>query len=227
MVGVLMSSKTLAGQVNKWPGRFPTRENAGWIFSDDNHTLNLIHYSTDSPENLLEEMISVTQWGGPRLHGLQLNIAWPSETALGHYFKECPGKTIVLQIGKAALAWLSGSSKIDPRPEEVADQVARYEGLVDSILIDSSGGRGEPFEGGKAIQILSAIQKKCPSMGLGIAGGLGPNLLSAISVLKMQFPNLSWDAEGKLRTPKPEDALDMTAVRQYLKQSFSLCHSKK
>lgn len=54
MVGVLMSSKTLRGEQNKWPGRYPKRETVPKIFVDDPRTFNLVHYATDNPDALCD-----------------------------------------------------------------------------------------------------------------------------------------------------------------------------
>src|SRR5258708_1143032 len=67
MPGVLVSSKTLAGQANKWPGRYPKKEAIADIFIDDPRKLNLIHYSTDSPTNLCAELRQIVELAGPHL----------------------------------------------------------------------------------------------------------------------------------------------------------------
>src|SRR5437868_5866280 len=77
MVGVLMSSKTLVGQINKWPGRYPKKDAIVDIFIDDPRALNLIHYNTDNPEALFTQLAEITKLAGPNLDGFQLNIAWP------------------------------------------------------------------------------------------------------------------------------------------------------
>ena len=69
MVGILMSSKTLAGFANKYPSRYPQRENIADIFIDHPKALNLIHYSTDTPEKLLFELYCLTDLGGKNLDG--------------------------------------------------------------------------------------------------------------------------------------------------------------
>ena len=104
MVGVLMSDKTLAGQENKWPGRYPKREAVADIFVDDPRVLNLVHYNTHEPKSLCWQLKEVTELAGPNLDGFQLNMAWPPITQLRNYVEEYPEKLIVLQIGHTAMA---------------------------------------------------------------------------------------------------------------------------
>ena len=78
MVGVLVSSKTLAGKRNKWPGRYPATERIVEIFQPHAAAVNLIHYNTDEPNTLSGQLLRLMDLAGSHLHGFQLNIAWPS-----------------------------------------------------------------------------------------------------------------------------------------------------
>ena len=214
MVGVLMSSKTLAGQQNKWPGRYPKKEVLADIFIDDPRALNLIHYNTDHLETLLTQLVEITELAGPHLDGFQLNIAWPPISQLEDYWKAYPEKFLLLQIGSKAMAQAESM-------ERFAKLVGAYLPVIDAILIDPSGGKGEPLNAIKDAKYLRAL-RRYPTLGLGIAGGLGPETLHLLGLLIREFPELSIDAEGRLRTPKPEDALDLTAMRGYLANSYNL-----
>ena len=159
MVGVLASSKTLAGQHNKWPGRYPKREAIASILTNDARALNLVHYSTDRPETLFTQLV-----------GAHLP-------------------------------------------------------MIDAILVDSSGGKGKPFDAVKGAEYLRAARKH-PTLGIGIAGGLGPETLHLLDPLVKEFPELSIDAEGRLRTRMPEDALRLDAMRTYLEDAFPILAGK-
>lgn len=214
MVGVLMSSTTIAGKQNKWSGRYPKKEMIADIFIDDPRALNLIHYSTHHPETLFAQLVEATELSGPYLDGFQLNIAWPSISQLKDYQESYPEKFILLQVGDKAMAQMESM-------ERFAEFVGRYIPAIDAILIDPSGGKGELFDVVKGAEYLRAV-RSYSTLGLGIAGGLGPETLYLLNSFAREFPDLSIDAEGRLRTPFPEDALCLEAMRNYLERAFSI-----
>ncbi|MFH0987851.1 MAG: hypothetical protein V1763_00580 [Parcubacteria group bacterium] len=207
MVGVLASSKTLHGFKNKYPGRYPSVRRIKDIFFQRPAMLNLIHYSTDAPETLAAQLGKLMQWGGNKVHGFQLNVAWPSVAEIREHKRRYPATTIVLQVGKHAM------ELVDSSPNACAERVAQYDGVVDYVLIDPSGGRGEPLSVVTARDYLSAIRNHGIKMGLVVAGGLCAATLSRIKPLIKEFPDLSIDAEGRLRTP--DDHLDIEAAIAY------------
>src|SRR5438105_4591331 len=76
MVGVLVSDKTLAGEKNKWPQRYPKPDVLSTIFRSYRNALNLIHFNTKEPNRLLYSMSMAQDLAGFDCHGFQLNIAW-------------------------------------------------------------------------------------------------------------------------------------------------------
>ena len=219
MVGILMSSKTLAGQTNKWPGRYPKKEAVAGIFADDERALNLVHYNTDNPETLFAQLTEITELAGPHLDGFQLNIAWPPIAQVQKYRKTNPEKFLLLQIGGKAMA-VAGSAK------HFAELVGEYLPTIDAILIDPSGGKGQPLDPIKGTEYLSSLHNY-PKLGLGIAGGLGSRSLYLIDPLVRMFPNLSIDAEGQLRTRPPEDKLCIYTMKNYLEDAFPILAGQK
>ncbi|MEK7073053.1 MAG: hypothetical protein AAB974_01290 [Patescibacteria group bacterium] len=218
MVGVLASAKSLRGMPLKpeWQGRYPKREEIAGIFPDDPRTLNLVHYAPGDEyrESMLHDLLALRDEVGPRLHGFQLNVAWPRETMLGVY-REDRGQhrhMIVLQIGREAI------SLMDDGATAAARRVAGYGALIDAVLIDPSAGKGQPFDPGAAWNLLSAITERCPRLGVGVAGGLGSGRLADAVQLARDFPYLSIDAEGRLRCA--DGALDEWAVKHYLMQAY-------
>lgn len=218
MVGVLVSSKTLAGQQNKWPGRYPKRAAIASIFVNDPRALNLVHYNTEYTETLFSQLIAITTIAGHSLHGFQLNIAWPPISQLEDYWKVFPEKFLVLQIGSKAIAQVESI-------ERFTELVGAYLPMINAILIDSSGGKGKPLDPIKGAEHLSAVAHY-PTLGLGIAGGLGPTTLHLLDPLIQEFPDISIDAEGKLRTPQSKDALRVEAMQAYLEKAFLLLSGK-
>ncbi|MDO8571054.1 MAG: hypothetical protein Q7R79_00055, partial [bacterium] len=103
MVGVLVNSKTLNGEVTKNPNRYPAICKVSKIFTRHKNVLNLVHFNTKEPDLLLENLEMVTTLAGPHLHGFQLNMAWPNISALYYYRERNPNIKIVLQVGGRAL----------------------------------------------------------------------------------------------------------------------------
>lgn len=227
MVGVLASKKTLSGQKNKWPNRYPRVQDISGIFAQNEGVLNLIHYSTDNhhenPHFLIDELIQMSQLGGPFFHGFQLNIAWPSSRAIAEFRKHVVmNKVIVLQIGGKAL---KKDGVVDYSPQELAEKVSWYEHIVDYVLLDPSGGYGVPFDTEKARAYLKAIQAANLNLGLGVAGGLSPTTLHLVEPLLSDFPELSWDAEGRLRDE--QDNLVLKTSIKYVQKSCGLTRVKR
>ena len=219
MVGVLMSSKTLAGQMNKWPGRYPKKEAVADIFIDDPRALNLIHYNTDNPNNLCAELRQIVELAGPHLDGFQLNVKWPSPSQIQLFREAFPDMYLLLQIGAGAMAETTSI-------EAFEEALGWYIPEIDAILIDPSGGKGEPFDAAKGMEYLRAARNHV-TLELGIAGGLGPYTLHLLDPIVREFRHLSIDAEGQLRTPKPEDALCIGAMRTYLEDAFPILAGKE
>lgn len=227
MVGMLISGKTIKGIPNKWPKRYPSPEVIPTIFVEDPRVLNLVHYNTSEkdPERIVEEMCQIEEMSGPHFHGFQLNMVWPSVFMIIQKWltKNVPSgysrkqKTIVLQCGGRAMAQFNHS------PGQLVEKLTEYEGVVDYVLIDPSGGLGTPFDTGFAINFLKELfETTClPTMNFGIAGGLSPKTLPDLLVpILERFPEISIDAEGRLRTI--EDNLSIEIANEYLELSENL-----
>lgn len=208
MVGVLASSKTLSGEGNRHPGRYPQVGAIEGIFGQDARALNLVHYATDDRTALSAELVALAKYTASSRHGLQLNIAWPDPDApfVDLLHSDMRASRIVLQLSGRAIGSLM--------PREVALNVSRYQHYITDVLIDTSVGRGLPLDVPTASRFLAAIAVVCPWVGLGVAGGLCAETLPRIRLLLERFPNLSFDAEGRLRDE--DDHLDLSRVRDYL-----------
>ena len=215
MMGLLASSKTIEGVPNKWPNRYPTLENIGSIFQNDPRALNLIHFNTKDPSLLFEQMLKAHSLAGPHCHGFQLNVAWPDPRALRAFYMMRKGPAIVLQVGSRAFACVKDS------PRELADKIAQeYAKYIDYVLLDPSGGLGRPLDAEVLRGYLRALGVRGLPIGLGVAGGLSASTLHLVAPLLDEFPNLSIDAEGKLRDE--DDRLDISAATAYIKNAFTL-----
>jgi hypothetical protein len=214
MVGVLASLKTMMGLTNKWPNRYPLFGEIKNIFQKNEDCLNLIHYNTKEPATLLPQLTEITAKVGPILDGFQLNIAWPNPDVLWSYKHLNPEKTIVLQIGGHAF------EQVGNNPSKLSTKLNEYQEVIDYVLLDPSGGLGQPFDPDKAKQYLEKLTRYEYQFGLGVAGGLSPSTLHLLEPLLKDYPNISIDAEGRLRTQ--EDSLDVEITRDYIQKSLEL-----
>jgi hypothetical protein len=205
MIGVLASSKTLAGLPNKWPGRYPPVERIESIWPYTNESLNLIHYATDDPDTLGRQLRRLIDLAGPGLGGFQFNVRWPDVSAL----REVAEFTNVLQVGRGAMA------QYEFEPRAVADRLAEYEGVVSGVLLDTSGGRGEIADEAVVVPILREILDRGFTVNVGVAGGLSVKTMALLVPFLAVYPRLSIDAEGRLRDGA--DCLNLDAVEDYLR----------
>lgn len=216
MVGVLASDKSLRGEPSN-PKRYPNTREWKRIFSDRDHVLNLLHFNTSEPERLLAHMWLAKDLAGPFCNGFQLNVAWPDPGTLEEYRSIFNNDTIVLQCGTRAL------DVVGHDPLKLAKKLEVYQGLIDYVLVDPSGGRGIDFEYRAAFYLLDSLYASLPKVGLGIAGGLSAtNVRERVRRLLGQFKHLSIDAEGRLRDSN--DHLDVVSARSYLDAAHELYH---
>ena len=214
MVGVLASSKTLNGEKNSFPVRFPRVEDISNIFTADERVLNVIHYATRAPEALFAQMKELVALAGENLDGFQLNICWPSLEQLTLFREAFEHLKIVLQVGTSAF------NIVGNHPRTLALKLAEYDGLVDYVLLDPSGGRGLPMSAAALSSYVLALKKARFPAKIVVAGGLGPSGLHLVETLLREFPDLSIDAEGKLRDEN--DVFLPDAAAQYLDKAFAL-----
>ena len=220
MVGVLVSNKTLRGEQNHWPKRYPKIETVKEIFTGYVGALNLVHYNTGTPETLCAEMQQVRSIAGEHCHGFQLNVPWPSRETLLNYhygFTTNPprGDKIVLQCGDRAIEQAGKSAK------EIARRVAEYGSLIDYVLIDPSCGRGVDFDEGFARQCFHELALAAPNIGVGIAGNLThKNLHDKLWPLMQTYPDISFDVESGVRDQ--QDEFSLTLCELFLNQAAEL-----
>ncbi len=219
MVGVLASAKTLRGEKNKWPGRYPLVTDIKKIFVHDENVINLIHYATDHVETLEDELKELVEHGEHLLDGFQLNVQWPRPKHLRLF----AGKLrMVLQIGKLAM------DTVEHDPKKLIDMLKRYADVITDVLIDSSGGRGILFNDDEALVMVRSLREAFPRLFVGIAGGFSPHSIDRALPFFQEFGQmLNIDAEGGLRTWQQEDALDIERAKQYVKRAFELAERNR
>jgi len=216
MIGVLSNFDILSGLENTRYNRYPKLKNIADIFIENPRVFNVIHYHTKDSNTLLKQLLEMTKFGGSNLHGFQLNITWPSPAVLKEYRSKYPDKQIVLQIGQDAFDIIEHSSK------QLTKKITKeYIGLVDYILLDTSQGRGQLLKTKVAHGYLSALNDENMDIALGVAGGLSPStLVDIIEPLVEEFPDISIDAESRLRDEN--NSLDIGLAKAYIKTAMSL-----
>ncbi len=219
MVGALATYKSLRGipMKPKWAKQTPDPSAITGLFPNDDRVVNLVHFSTEEGQenSVLADMLKIHELAGPHFHGFQLNIAWPQINQVSDYRRAMGWNyRIVLQLGQKAVEAAGGTA------QGVVDMLYHYAGVVDDVLLDPSGGLGKPFDTERAREFLSAIVEQGWDIGLGVAGGLGPDSLNLVKPLVAQFPNLSIDAQGRLRNA--ENDLDPNLVSTYLAKALQL-----
>ena len=214
MIGVLASSKTLSGRTNKYPHRTPPIDAIKTIFGDDPGVINFVHYHSEDADTLAQQLDLVSTLSGNCLDGFQINNAWPSSSELWCHRIKYPHHRIVLQLNKAVLS--------NDTAEAIAKKLKRrYLDVVQYVLIDASGGLGSLLDTTKTLDLITAIQEHVPEIKIAVAGGLGPDTLSRLEPLIVQYPELSIDAESGVRDPVT-DLLDLDRTESYLRKAVVL-----
>lgn len=206
-VGVLVSSKSLAGLPQENVKRFPKREVLPTIFADTPNTLNLLHFNTNRPEQLADDLLKAHELAGPLCHGFQLNIRWPDIRAIEEYRKVHPGAKITLQCGNGAL------EELENLEHDLPARVREYGTLINYVMIDQSGGKGVVFNHLFMRRAFESLQQ-IPDIGLILAGGLGIKNLYRLHPLWKKFREFSIDVESGVRNDK--DDLDIATARIFL-----------
>lgn len=218
MIGVMMSFKTLTGAPSKWTDIFPKKERIARIFVDHPAAFNTLHYAdydcNTSPWHLTE----AAEWAGPLCQAIQLDMIWPPDVIVKGFRRNFPNMQVVLQINTNAL------QEVEDKPDVLVEQLKRYEGILDYILLDKSHGRGVGMNAEVLLPFALAVAEHLPWLGIAGAGGLGPGTVKLITPLKKAIPTISWDAQGKLRpSGNAADPIEWPRAHQYLTESVQLC----
>lgn len=221
MVGVMMSGKTLKGLPTKWADVFPKKELIKDIFIEHPRVLNTIHYADYEVGKkrdvaLARTLAQVVHYGGAHLHAIQLDMIWPDPAEL-LTFRQQYNLPIVLQVGADAMK-LEGDD-----PLRVCARLHAYKDSIDCVLFDKSMGQGKGMDAAILTTYVRALTANCPHLHPAVGGGLGPQTMYLVPSLVGFFPDISIDAQGRLRTDgRLETPIDWGYARSYLKQAIAL-----
>ncbi len=215
-IGVMMSRKTLCGLPTKFSDVFPKNDEIALILQSDK-TYNCLHYAdSDSDPLLYYNLQDAIKFGGIRMDALQLDLAWPNPGDVAnalHSSRRNP--EVILQIGRKAF------EQIDNNPQTLVDRLFEYKTFIHRVLLDMSMGEGLGMDAEKLLPFARAITQAYPGIEIVFAGGLGPKTMYLVEPLLKEFPNLSIDAQGKLRPSGSYlDPIDWDMASEYIARSF-------
>ncbi len=216
-VGVMMSQKTLNDLDTKWTKAFPSKESIAKIFGST-ETFNCLHYADYEAVDVAANLAKAITYGGPGMNALQLDMIWPEPADILRSF-DLSGKRpqVILQVGKIAMIECLES------PEAAAERLQTYEGVIDYVLLDKSMGTGHGMDAARLRQYIQAVKDVMPNLSIVVAGGLGPDSMDLVEPLVNEFPDISIDAQGRLRPSRSAlDPIDWDLAERYLINALKL-----
>ncbi len=225
MVGAMMSHKTLHNLSTEWAKVFPDKNTVASIFGSE-EAYNCLHYVVsqfDNRELWRDIAIAISHYGGLDIHAIQLDRAiWPDPGQIANGVHTARRHVeVILQINGTAL------DEVDNEPSKLVRKLKDYEGVVHRILLDKSMGRGLTLNPEELAPFIRAIKSDLPWLGVGVAGGLGPDTLEIIQPLVEEFPDLSIDAQSRLRSSgNAVDPIDWDMAKAYLVNALKVVTPK-
>ena len=215
--GVMMSYKTLHELESKWTNAFPPKETIANIFESD-ETMNCLHYADYDATDVFQSLAQAISFGAIGINALQLDMVWPDP---GHVASAVHASRkqleVILQVGRNAIEQANND------PKEVVERLRDYEGVAQHVLLDKSMGRGHGMNAVGLIPFARAIKEAFPDLGIVVAGGLGPESVRLVEPLVKEFPDVSIDAQGKLRpSGSALDPIDWGMAKTYLVKALRL-----
>lgn len=216
-VGVMTSYKQIHALPSKWQNIFPKPSEIASIFARDD-VLNCLHYADyDGHPDLRKSLAQAIRYGGRHLHSLQLDMIWPDQDAIRGAIEDTGNVVdVILQVNKFAM------EQCDNDAQRVVERLKEYRGIVTRVLLDKSMGRGAGLDAKVLLLFARAIKAAFPGLGLGVAGGLGPDSLYLLDPFMKEFPDMSIDAQSRLR-PKGSafaEPIDWKMAEKYLALSL-------
>jgi len=216
-VGVMMSHKTLNGLVTKYTNAFPPKETVADIFRST-ETMNCLHYADYEANDVVTNLIKAIHFGGEGINALQLDMVWPDVRAISSALHMSGKKLeVILQVGKNAIEEAKNS------PQEVARRLWDYRNVIDYVLLDKSMGKGVGMDAKGLLPFAQVITAVFPTLGIAVAGGLGPTSIELVQPLAEDFPDISIDAQSKLRpSGSALDPIDWDMADAYLVKALAM-----
>lgn len=124
---------------------------------------------------------------------------------------------IVLQVGTNAM------NACNDDPVATCERLKSYGNAIDAVLFDKSMGGGKGMDAYLLAKYIGVLVADCPYFVPAVGGGLGPASVGLLWALVSAYPNISFDAQSKLRpSGHKKDPLDMAHAKSYLRQSVAM-----
>jgi hypothetical protein len=190
-VGILANRWTVAEAKEMRPADYPRSRDIPGIAVQNPRILNLIHY-TSPDRDLYSSLHSLTERFGERINGFQINVRWPRIVELVEYRQTHPLPFLVLRLDRDTL------ESIREAPADFKKKLRNYVRFIDAILLDWGGPENNLLDPTRALPCLRIVMQQIvgsdPAIGIGVAGGLGPDTLDVLHRLIEIYPELSIDA---------------------------------
>ena len=216
-VGVMTSRKFIEGEPTKWRKVWENRQPLSEIFIQDPRVFNVLHYADydGGTHHLDGDFGGFLDKHAGYIDAIQLDMIWPEPTLI-EMIDEIEAIKVILQVGRDAF------EGIEHDPNRLISRLRGYETL-DGVLLDCSGGEGRALDAEFMRPFVEAISTHIPTLRVTVAGGLGPNTLCLVESLLRQFPDISIDAQGRLRpSGNAMDPIDWNLAKEYLRKSWAL-----
>ncbi len=214
-VGVMTSFKCLNHIENRWSAVYLPNERLRHVFQSEFFGEDIyycLHYADYDHRTRSHDLKRALEWVLPEIMAVQLDMPWPDPGIIASGIHTSPKNIeVILQIGQNAL----DAANNDPR--EVVRRLEDYRTVISRVLLDKSMGRGLGMDAAGLLPFARAIRDKFPDLGLVVAGGLGPSTLNLVYPIVKEFPDISIDAQGKLRpSGNALDPIDWDMAKKYV-----------
>jgi hypothetical protein len=218
MNGPLVSRKTLRGLSPDNPQQYPPLKRVAGLLVDDPRIFNVIHFNSRDPR-LCKQLGQIAELSR-RVDGIQLNMLWPNWADLVVFRRMYPYVKLILQVSRQAYDSIGSSAG------DLIECLKPYQGCVDYVLFDPSGGLGKPYDRDEARQLLGRLRDSGLDMHWAVTGGLSANSTYGLRELLDMYPQLCWDAQSNLRTGDDDDALDLERCFGFCAASITLLQNR-
>jgi hypothetical protein len=220
MVGVLASGKTLHGGQGKWPGRYPrVRNDRRNIFVSDSRCGQLDPLCDGRSREPCRT--SSIRWLRNRrathLHGIPAEHQLAESRAIWNSCRQaepcasfCRSAAKRLNSRSRSLGFPRAARRLRRPHHRRADRSKRRRR---DQPFDNEHGAHAPVDHPRVLSETRFRDRRRAFAGNGRRD---------IAPLLSGFPGLSIDAEGRLRTPQPEDKLDLDRAKQYVARAFQI-----
>lgn len=167
-----------------------------------------------------EFITRVCRRGQAWLNALQFDmLPWQGDEAMLPFLEQVKHDTehtLILQAHGELMQKLGSDG--------VAQKLGQYAHVLDYVLFDASHGKGVRMDTESLLPFLDAAYESdaLAGVGFGAAGGLDAGVVrEELPVLLAQYPDISWDAEGRLHSMQPGGmpGLNWTAAKEYIQAS--------